>query len=391
MKRIYTSESVTEGHPDKVCDQISDAVLDAILTEDEQARVACETFATTGVVVVMGEISTTAYVDIQKIVRDTVREIGYVGSDMGFDADTCAVFSAINEQSADIALGVNESYEHKAGLKDANDEIGAGDQGVVFGYATDETESYMPLTIDMAHRLARRLTEVRKAGIVANLRPDGKTQVSVEYVDGNPVRIDAVLISTQHTPQAEYDVLKAQIWDEVVLKTVDPSLIDADTRFYFNPTGRFEKGGPHADTGLTGRKIIVDTYGGASHHGGGAFSGKDPTKVDRSASYYARYVAKNLVASGLCHIAEVGVSYAIGMSQPFSLYVDSKGTGIHDDERLLEIVNEVFDFRPGAIIEQLDLRRPIYRQTASYGHFGRSDIDLPWERLDRTAALKKYL
>ena len=390
MRRIFTSESVTEGHPDKVCDQLSDAILDSILEQDKEAHVACECFASTGAVFVMGEISTTAYVDMQKIARDTIREIGYTGSEMGFDADTCAVITMINEQSPDIAIGVNRSLENRAGKMDENDLIGAGDQGIVYGYACDETASYMPMPIYLAHKLAMRLAKVRKENIVANLRPDGKTQVSVEYEDDKPVRVASILISSQHTPEADYKELKEQIWKQVVLEVIPNELIDSDTQFLVNPTGRFELGGPHADTGLTGRKIIVDTFGGTGHHGGGAFSGKDPTKVDRSASYYARYVAKNLVAAGLCKRCEVSVAYAIGVAQPFSLYVDSFGTGVVDDERLLEIIKEVFDFRPNAIINQLNLRRPIYKSVASYGHFGREDLDLPWEQLDKQEELRTY-
>lgn len=391
MKRVYTSESVTEGHPDKVCDQISDAILDAILSKDPDAHVACETFASTGAVFVMGEISTSAYVDIQKVARDTIRDIGYTGEDMGFDADSCAVITLINEQSPDIAIGVNKSYEYKRGETSEDDLIGAGDQGVVFGYACNETETYMPLPIYLAHNLARRLAQVRKEGIVQNLRPDGKTQVSVEYEDGKAVRVCSILISTQHGPEAEAGALKEDLWREVVMPIIPQELIDSDTEFFVNPTGKFEIGGPQADTGLTGRKIIVDTFGGRGHHGGGAFSGKDPTKVDRSGSYYARYVAKNLVAAGLCEECEVGVSYAIGMSQPFSLFVDSNNTSHLGDERLLEIVKEVFDFRPNAIIRELDLKKPIYKEIASYGHFGRDDLDLSWERLDKIDQLKTYM
>lgn len=389
MKRIYTSESVTEGHPDKVCDQISDAILDAILAQDPDAHVACETFASTGAVFVMGEITTKAYVDIQKIARNTIREIGYTGSDMGFDADTCAVVTLINEQSPDIAVGVNSSYEHRLGGEDENDSVGAGDQGIVFGYASDETESFMPMPIYLAHRLAKRLATVRKEDIVTNLRPDGKTQVSVEYEDGLPVRVSSVLISAQHTPDADQSDLKEQIWKEVVQPLIPMNLLDSETAFYFNPTGIFEMGGPQADTGLTGRKIIVDTFGGIGHHGGGAFSGKDPTKVDRSGSYYARYVAKNLVAAGLCKRCEISVAYAIGMAQPFSVDLDTFGSGVTSEENLLAIVDKVFDFRPNALINSLDLRRPIYKQTAAYGHFGRDDLDLPWERLDQVEALRR--
>ena len=393
MKRIITAESVTEGHPDKVCDQISDAILDALLEQDPQSRVACESFATTGAVFVMGEVTTEAYVDLQKIVRETIRRIGYTGSEMGFDADTCAVISSIHEQSPDIAQGVDCAYEVREGEdekeKDPYDRIGAGDQGVVYGYASDESESGMPLPIDLAHKMARRLAQIRKEEIVPHLRPDGKTQVSVEYENGEPKRIASVLISTQHDAKAVYKELKEQVWKEVVLATLPSSLLQPDTKFFFNPTGKFEIGGPHGDTGLTGRKIIVDTYGGVGRSGGGAFSGKDPTKVDRSASYYARYAAKNMVFAGLAKKLEIGLSYGIGMAHPFSMYVDSFGTGILPDETLLDIVQEVFDFRPAAIIDQLQLRRPIYKQTAAYGHFGRTDIDLPWEAVDRVEELKE--
>lgn len=388
MRKIFTSESVTEGHPDKLCDQVSDAILDAIIAKDKGARVACESFATTGAVYVMGEITTNAYVDIPTIVRNTVKRIGYVGSDMGFDANTCAVITSISEQSPDIAMGVNQSFESK---ESGGEEIGAGDQGLVFGYACNETDVYLPLPIYLAHKLARRLAYVRKESIVKGLRPDGKTQVSVVYEDGKPVIIDGILISSQHNPDLSMKKLKEDLWREVVLPVVDHKYLDSDTKFFVNPTGRFEIGGPHGDTGLTGRKIIVDAYGGFSRSGGGAFSGKDPTKVDRSASYYARYVAKNMVASGLCDQLEVGVSYAIGMAEPFSLYVDSFGTGKFSDEHLLAIVKKHFDFRPGRIIENLDLLRPIYEETACYGHFGRDDLDLPWERLDKVEALKKEL
>lgn len=391
MKKILTSESVTEGHPDKLCDQISDAILDAFLEKDPYSRVACETFATTGVVFVMGEITSEAYVDIQQIVRETIRKVGYLGSDMGFDAETCAVVTSIKEQSADIALGVDNSLEIKEGETDSLDQIGAGDQGIVYGYACDETSEYMPLSISLSHKLTKRLAEVRKKSIIKGLRPDGKSQVSIEYENNEPKRIDAILISAQHDRDINMKEMKEQIWKEVVLETIDHAYIDSDTKFYFNPTGRFEIGGPHGDTGLTGRKIIVDGYGGIAHAGGGAFSGKDPTKVDRSASYYARYVAKNMVAAGLCKRVEISVSYAIGMAKPFSLFLDTYGTGIYEDEKLLEIVEKEFDFRPQSIIQKLDLRRPIYFATASYGHFGRDDLDLSWEKLDRVEELKKYL
>ncbi|MDY3052111.1 MAG: methionine adenosyltransferase [Ndongobacter sp.] len=390
MKHLFTSESVTEGHPDKLCDQVSDAVLDAIIAQDPQARVACESFVTTGVVFVMGEITTSAYVDIPKVVRDTVREIGYTGSDVGFDSDTCGVVTSINEQSADIALGVNRALEAKSGNEDRYDLIGAGDQGMVFGYATKETESFLPLPIFLAHGLSKRLAEVRKAGVVKHLRPDGKTQVTVEYEDDKPLRVDTILISTQHDAEVTHGELERALWEHVVRPVIAEGLLDERTKFFVNPTGRFEKGGPQADTGLTGRKIIVDTYGGFSRSGGGAFSGKDPTKVDRSASYYARYIAKNLAAAGLCERVEVGVAYAIGVAKPLSLYVDSFGTSRLTNEQLVEVVQSVFDLRPAAIIDQLDLRRPIYRQTAAYGHFGRNDLDLPWERTDRVEELKGW-
>lgn len=390
MKHLFTSESVTEGHPDKLCDQVSDAVLDAIIAQDPQARVACESFVTTGVVFVMGEITTSAYVDIPKVVRDTVREIGYTGSDVGFDSDTCGVVTSINEQSADIALGVNRALEAKSGNEDRYDLIGAGDQGMVFGYATKETEAYLPLPIFLAHGLSKRLAEVRKAGVVKHLRPDGKTQVTVEYEDDKPIRVDTILISTQHDAEVTHEELEHALWEHVVRPVIAGDLLDEQTKFFVNPTGRFEKGGPQADTGLTGRKIIVDTYGGFSRSGGGAFSGKDPTKVDRSASYYARYIAKNLVAAGLCERVEVGVAYAIGVAKPLSLYVDSFGTSQRTNEQLVKVVQSVFDLRPAAIIDQLDLRRPIYKQTAAYGHFGRNDLDLPWERTDRVEELKGW-
>lgn len=393
-KLIFTSESVTEGHPDKMCDAISDAILDAILEQDPMGRVACETCATTGLVMVMGEITTTAYVDIQKIVRETVREIGYDRGKYGFDCDTCGVLVTLDEQSSDIALGVNkalEAKEHK--MSDSEIEaIGAGDQGMMFGYATKETASYMPFSIEMAHRLARQLTKVRKEKTLVYLRPDGKTQVSVEYDEnGDPLRLEAVVLSTQHDP----DVTQEQIHEDIKKYVFDPilpkELIDENTKFFINPTGRFVIGGPCGDSGLTGRKIIVDTYGGYARHGGGAFSGKDCTKVDRSAAYAARYVAKNLVAAGIADRCEIQLSYAIGVAQPTSVMVDTFGTGKLSNEKIVEIIRENFDLRPAGIIKMLDLRRPIYKQTAAYGHFGRNDLNLPWEALDKVDDLKKYL
>ena len=393
-KRLFTSESVTEGHPDKVCDAISDAILDACMEKDPMSRVACETAVCTGFVLVTGEITTNAYVDMQKIVRDTVKEIGYTKSEYGFDGNTCAVLVAIDEQSADIAMGVDKALEAKENkMSDAEIEaIGAGDQGMMFGYATNETEEYMPYPISLAHKLALQLTKVRKDGTLPYLRPDGKSQVSVEYDEaGKPVRLEAVVLSTQH----DADVTQEQIHEDIRKYVFDPvlprELIDADTKFFINPTGRFVIGGPHGDAGLTGRKIIVDTYGGYARHGGGAFSGKDCTKVDRSAAYAARYVAKNIVAAGLADKCEIQLSYAIGVAQPTSVMVDTFGTGKVADDKLVEIVRENFDLRPAGIIKMLDLRRPIYKQTAAYGHFGRNDLDLPWEKLDKTDALKKYL
>lgn len=393
-KLLFTSESVTEGHPDKMCDQISDAILDALLAQDPMSRVACETATTTGLVLVMGEITTKAYVDIQKIVRDTVREIGYTRGKYGFDADTCGVITAIDEQSTDIAMGVDKALEAKENeMSDEEIEaIGAGDQGMMFGYASNETEEYMPYPISLAHKLALQLTKVRKDGTLTYLRPDGKTQVSVEYDEnGKPSRLDAVVLSTQHDP----DVAQEQIHEDIkkyVFDVILPQdMIDDNTKFFINPTGRFVIGGPHGDSGLTGRKIIVDTYGGYARHGGGAFSGKDCTKVDRSAAYAARYVAKNIVAAGLAEKCEIQLSYAIGVAQPTSVMADTFGTGKLSDEKLTEIVRENFDLRPAGIIKMLDLRRPIYKQTAAYGHFGRNDLDLPWEKLDRVEELKKYL
>lgn len=391
-KRLFTSESVTEGHPDKVCDAISDAILDACMEKDPMSRVACETAVCTGFVLVTGEITTNAYVDMQKIVRDTVKEIGYTKSEYGFDANTCAVFVAIDEQSADIAMGVDKALEAKKGEQNDDLDTGAGDQGMMFGYATNETEEYMPYPIDLAHKLALQLTKVRKDGTLKYLRPDGKSQVSVEYDEaGKPVRLEAVVLSTQH----DEDVTQEQIHEDIKKYVFDPvlpkELVDDQTKFFINPTGRFVIGGPHGDAGLTGRKIIVDTYGGYARHGGGAFSGKDCTKVDRSAAYAARYVAKNIVAAGIADRCEIQLSYAIGVAQPTSVMVDTFGTGKIADDKLVEIVRENFDLRPAGIIKMLDLRRPIYKQTAAYGHFGRNDLDLPWEKLDKVDALKKYL
>lgn len=400
-KHLFTSESVTEGHPDKMCDAISDAVLDALMEQDPMSRVACETCTTTGLVLVMGEITTNAYVDIQKIVRDTVREIGYTKSEYGFDANTCGVMVALDEQSADIAMGVDKALEAKEEEKVSAehkmteaqlDAIGAGDQGMMFGFATNETEEYMPYAISLAHKLVRQLTKVRKDGTLPYLRPDGKSQVTVEYDENEkPVRLEAVVLSTQH----DADVTQEQIHEDIKKHVFDPILpaemIDDETKFFINPTGRFVIGGPNGDSGLTGRKIIVDTYGGYARHGGGAFSGKDCTKVDRSAAYAARYVAKNMVAAGLARKCEIQLSYAIGVAHPTSIQVETFGTGKLSDQKLTEIVRENFDLRPAGIIKMLDLRRPIYKQTAAYGHFGRNDLDLPWERLDKAEDLKKYL
>ena len=393
-RRLFTSESVTEGHPDKMCDAISDAILDALMEQDPMSRVACETAVTTGLVMVMGEITTKAYVDIQKIVRETIREIGYDRAKYGFDCDTCGVITAIDEQSADIALGVDKALEAKENkMTDQElDAIGAGDQGMMFGYATNETEEYMPYAISLAHKLARRLTQVRKDGTLSYLRPDGKTQVTVEYDEaGRPVRLDAVVLSTQHdesvTQEQIHQDIKKYVFDEIL----PAHMVDENTKFFINPTGRFVIGGPHGDSGLTGRKIIVDSYGGYARHGGGAFSGKDCTKVDRSAAYAARYVAKNIVAAGLADQCEIQLSYAIGVAHPTSIMVDTFGTGRLSDEELVKIIREHFDLRPAGIIKMLDLRRPIYKQTAAYGHFGRNDLDLPWERLDKVDVLKGYL
>ncbi|MDT8715574.1 methionine adenosyltransferase [Clostridium sp. 19966] len=391
MKRLFTSESVTEGHPDKICDQISDAVLDTILENDPNARVACETAVTTGMVLVMGEISTNCYIDIPKIVRKTVEDIGYVRAKYGFDSNTCAVLTSIDEQSADIAMGVDEALESKKGEMDKIEAIGAGDQGMMFGYATNETPEFMPMPIAMAHKLSRRLAEVRKNGTLSYLRPDGKTQVTVEYEDNTPVRIDTIVVSTQHGPEIEREQIEKDIIENVIKPVIPANLLDSNTRYFINPTGRFVIGGPQGDSGLTGRKIIVDTYGGYGRHGGGAFSGKDPTKVDRSAAYAARWVAKNLVAAGVADKLEIELAYAIGVAKPVSIEVDTFGTGKISDDKIVEIVNKVFDLRPAAIINELDLRRPIYKQTAAYGHFGRTDVDLPWEKTNKVEAIKKYL
>ena len=390
-KLLFTSESVTEGHPDKICDQISDAILDALMEQDPMSRVACETCTTTGIVMVMGEITTNAYVDIQKIVRDTVREVGYTRGKYGFDADTCGVITAIDEQSSDIAMGVDKALEARE--RDMSEEeldaIGAGDQGMMFGYATNETDEYMPYPISLAHKLARQLTKVRKDGTLPYLRPDGKTQVTVEYnEDGKPFRLEAVVLSTQHDPGIGQEQIHEDIKREVFDKILPAEMVDEETKFFINPTGRFVIGGPHGDAGLTGRKIIVDTYGGYARHGGGAFSGKDCTKVDRSAAYAARYVAKNIVAAGLADKCEIQLSYAIGVAEPTSIMVDTFGTGKKSSQELVDLIRKHFDLRPAGIIKMLDLRRPIYKQTAAYGHFGRNDLDLPWEKLDKVDELK---
>ncbi|MFR1417017.1 MAG: methionine adenosyltransferase [Eubacterium sp.] len=390
-KILFTSESVTEGHPDKICDQISDAILDALLAQDPMSRVACETAITTGLVLVMGEVTTTAQVDLQNIIRNTIREIGYDASEKGFDANTCGVMVALDKQSTDIAMGVDKALEAK--LTDSQIEaIGAGDQGMMFGYATNETDEYMPYPIHLAHRLSRQLSKVRKDGTLPYLRPDGKSQVTVEYDEsGNLSRIDAVVISSQHSEDVSWDQIKKDIREKVIDPILPAELLDDDTKYYINPTGRFVIGGPNGDSGLTGRKIIVDTYGGWARHGGGAFSGKDCTKVDRSAAYAARYVAKNLVAAGLCDKAEIQLSYAIGVASPTSIRIDTFGTGKLSEDKLVDIIRENFDLRPAGIIQMLDLRRPIYKATAAYGHFGRNDLDLPWEKLDKVDLLKKYL
>lgn len=392
MRKFFTSESVTEGHPDKICDQISDAIVDEILKDDPYARVACETAVTTGMIMVMGEISTKCYVDIPKIARKVVEEIGYTRAKYGFDADTCAVLTSIDEQSPDIALGVDKALEAKKGEFSNTDieAIGAGDQGMMFGYACRETEELMPMPISLAHRLARKLAEVRKNNTLEYLRPDGKTQVTVEYEDDRPVRIDSIVVSTQHSPEVDHDTIEKDIIEHVIKPIVPKEMIDNNTKIFVNPTGRFVVGGPQGDSGLTGRKIIVDTYGGYARHGGGAFSGKDPTKVDRSAAYAARYVAKNIVAAGLAEKCEVQLAYAIGVATPLEVNIDTFGTGKISDEEISEIIKKVFDLRPAAIIRDLNLRRPIYRQIAAYGHFGRIDLDLPWEKTDKAEILKKF-
>ena len=388
-REFFTSESVTEGHPDKMADQISDGILDAILEKDKNARVACETLVTTGMVHVVGEISTTCYVDIPHIVRETVRNIGYTRAKYGFDCDTCGVLVSLDEQSPDIAMGVDEAQEKKSGTTDKFDSIGAGDQGMMFGYATNETDDYMPLPISLAHRLSRRLAKVRKDGTLPYLRPDGKTQVTVEYEDCKPVRIDTIVISAQHSPEVTREQIEKDLLEYVIKPELPEGLFDDQTKLFINPTGRFVIGGPQGDSGLTGRKIIVDTYGGMARHGGGAFSGKDPTKVDRSAAYAARYVAKNIVAAGLADKCEIQLAYAIGVAHPVSIHVETFGTGKVENEKIVELIRKHFDLRPAGIIEMLDLQRPIYKQTAAYGHFGRNDLNLPWEQLDKADVLRQ--
>ncbi len=392
-KILFTSESVTEGHPDKICDAISDAILDALIAQDPMSRVACETATTTGLVLVMGEITSKANIDIQSIVRETIREIGYTRGKFGFDADTCAVITALDKQSADIAMGVDKALEQKENQMDEDelDSIGAGDQGIQFGYASNETEEYMPYAINMAHKLSRQLTKVRKDGTLKYLRPDGKTQVTVEYDGNKVVRVHTILISTQHGEEVDNETIRRDLIEHVIKAVIPAELLDEETIIYINPTGRFVIGGPQGDTGLTGRKIIIDTYGGYSRHGGGAFSGKDPTKVDRSAAYAARYVAKNIVAAGLADKCEIELAYAIGVARPLSIFIDTFGTGKVSEEKLVELVNKNFDLRPGAIIRDLDLRKPIYKQVAAYGHFGRNDLDLPWERTDKAEILRSQV
>lgn len=389
MKKLFTSESVTEGHPDKICDQISDGILDAILAEDPNGRVACETVVTTGLVLVAGEITTKCYVDIPKLVREIIRDIGYTRAKYGFDCDTCAVITSIDEQSPDIAMGVDKALEAKTGADTGVEAIGAGDQGMMFGYATNETPEYMPLAISLAHRLTKKLTELRKSCQLSYLRPDGKSQVTVEYEDDKPVRVDTVVISTQHDADAPLELIREDMIEKVIKAIIPKELLDDKTQFLVNPTGRFVIGGPQGDTGVTGRKIIVDSYGGYARHGGGAFSGKDPTKMDRSAAYAARHVAKNLVAAGICDRCEIQLAYAIGVAQPVSIMVDTFGTGKIDEDKIVGLIKKHFDLRPAGIIKEMELRRPIYRQTAAYGHFGRPDLDLPWERLDKVELLRE--